>query len=1008
MTVKARVPQQRRLIRVPDLAAFRHTLIAGAVEGSPADIRRRALILPTRGAIELLRRGIEAAALANTGDAVVLPAMFTRDDWLADAAASLVDAPPLASRVEREVLFDRAAAAAASSAPPPFAIRPGLIAAMLDFYDELRRRGRTVERFASVLDAELAGADRDDDRGSHELMRQTAFLTMAFEEYERSLAGSGAIDEHVLRERLLAAPSSWRIDHLIVAVADHPTDPRGLWPADFDLAGRLPTLARLDVIVTDNTHDAGFRERIDREIPDLVDERIAVEAAALKRPLPALVIPNRQSAGTDRQAADGRPIVCAEYRDREEELRATARMIRARRAGGDTAPLSTTAIVFQRPLPYLYVAQQVLREAGIPYQAFDALPLSAEPWAALLDLALAVARTGGTRETIIALLRSPLLELVSADGVPVTSADAARLDRVLIEGRVTSSPADYANAVTRLFPRQYRRDPAAEANVLRAARMAETLSSALSAFREAASASAQVSSIAAVLRAYARPARAADRERHLRAETAVLTSLDRLADAYRRYNDAPRDPSALSATIHHWIERQTFTPRGRTTGVQLVDAVAARFGAFDHVHIVGLVDAEWPKRQRRSIFYTSSLLKDLGWPDEDDHLRSQQAAFRDLVHLPACTLSLSAFQLEGDAVVAATPLTDEASDLSPQPYSPRELRTFTDERLALAPLSADGLSQTASEWLALRQARPELTSSAYRGVVGAQPPREYRVSNLDRFVECPFKYFAGTVLSLDEEMEEESALTPRERGTLLHSLFEKFYREWDAAGRGAISMATVPDAIAAFERLAREELAGLPEADRVLETARLLGSIVMRGAAERVFLLEADDRRTVEQRWMEHKVNGTYEFPAGFATKSIAIRGTADRIDALGDGSLRLIDYKLSRPPKTGAVQLKVYAYVMQQHLKAEDGREHPVSVADYVSFGDDSSPVSPVGGKGTSVQMAIEAGAQEFAAHVSRIESGEFPPTPQSAAMCEWCSFALVCRKEIEEGGDDDAAEPL
>jgi RecB family exonuclease len=176
-----------------------------------------------------------------------------------------------------------------------------------------------------------------------------------------------------------------------------------------------------------------------------------------------------------------------------------------------------------------------------------------------------------------------------------------------------------------------------------------------------------------------------------------------------------------------------------------------------------------------------------------------------------------------------------------------------------------------------------------------------------------------------------------------------------------------------------------------------------------VFLLEADEPRGVTRRWMEHQVNGTYNFPAGFAPpKAIAIRGVADRIDLLSDGTLRLIDYKLSRPPRNGAVQLKVYGYVAQQQLQAEDGRDHPVSVADYISFGDDAAPVSPVAGKGTSVQQAIEAGAQEFAAHVTRIESGQFPPQPQNAGLCEWCSFATVCRKETVEGVEDDAAESV
>ncbi|OYW04803.1 MAG: hypothetical protein B7X11_02540, partial [Acidobacteria bacterium 37-65-4] len=545
------------------LAALRATLIAAAIDGTPAEIRRRALILPSRAAIELLRRGIEDTCLSAPGAAVVLPVMLTRDDWLANLCAGLPDAPALIGRIEREVLFDRAARTAALDAPPPFEVRPGLIAAMLDFYDELRRRGRTVARFADVLANELAGADRDDDRGSDALMRQTAFLTRVFNEYERSLLRPAAgIDEHLLRQRVLANPDSWPVDHIVVAVADHPSDPRGLWPADFDLLGRLPALRRLDVVVTDDTHDAGFRERIDREVPELEDTRIVAERA-----LPSLLVPDAGSGADER--------VCVDYRDREEEVREVARVIRARAADGDRAPLSKTAIVFQRPLPYLYLAQQVLGEAGVAYQAFDTLPLSAEPWAALLDLALTVARTGGTRDSVLALVRSPLLHL-EQDGESVTLVDVARFDRLLIEGRVTSLPSDYVEAVSPLLASARTPDPVADARVVRAARVAADLARRLAPFRESATAGAQIDAVSSCLRRFERRPTAADRDRHLRARGAVLASLDRLAEAYRRYDNTPRDPDVLSATIHHWIERQTFTPRRGSTGVHLVDAVAAR------------------------------------------------------------------------------------------------------------------------------------------------------------------------------------------------------------------------------------------------------------------------------------------------------------------------------------------------------------------------------------------------------------------------------------------------
>ena len=77
-----------------------------------------------------------------------------------------------------------------------------------------------------------------------------------------------------------------------------------------------------------------------------------------------------------------------------------------------------------------------MRDGGVPFQAFDALPLASEPFAALVDLVLAVARTGGTRESAIALLRSPLVS-TGADG-----GDAAALEQVLFARQATGDGVD--------------------------------------------------------------------------------------------------------------------------------------------------------------------------------------------------------------------------------------------------------------------------------------------------------------------------------------------------------------------------------------------------------------------------------------------------------------------------------------------------------------------------------------------------------------------------------------
>jgi RecB family exonuclease len=282
------------------------------------------------------------------------------------------------------------------------------------------------------------------------------------------------------------------------------------------------------------------------------------------------------------------------------------------------------------------------------------------------------------------------------------------------------------------------------------------------------------------------------------------------------------------------------------------------------------------------------------------------------------------------------------------------------------------------------------------------------VSRVDDYLVCPFKYFASNVLRLPEEREEESGLTPLERGNLLHRLFERFYSEWQAEGRGAITADTLPDAAATFERLTEDALASLPEADRALESTRLLGSIVGRGVAERVFEREVDADEPVARRLLEQKLSGTYEFPAIRGTRAVEIRGTADRIDVLADGALRLVDYKLTKLPDLKvAMQLAVYAYCAQRLLEAEDGRPHPVRAAMYLAFGDDRQFDLPLAkGREADLPAAVAASALQFARVVDAIEAGEFPVKPHDTGTCAWCRYSGVCRKEYE--GDGEAAESV
>jgi RecB family exonuclease len=438
----------------------------------------------------------------------------------------------------------------------------------------------------------------------------------------------------------------------------------------------------------------------------------------------------------------------------------------------------------------------------------------------------------------------------------------------------------------------------------------------------------------------------------------------------------------LTSAIHHWIEARTFAALEAHGGIHLVDAVAARFGDFDHVHLVGLIETDWPDRPRRSVFYTSGLLKSLGWPQEADQVRAQQAAFRDLLGLPARTLQLHAFQLEGDSVVGVSPIIDAARGRPTAATEAAVARAvFADEVLTAGVPPGEELSADRAAWLNVRRQRPPLTEPRYSGFVDPQAAQAYRVSRVDRYVDCPFKYFSESVLGLPDEREEASGLTPLERGTLVHSLFEQFYRAWQAEGRGTITRATLGDALELFARLTDRALAGYPEADRALERTRLLGSIVARGVAERVFELEADAGGDVVERLIEFDLRGPFMFPLlnGLSQRPVDIRGKADRIDVFADGSLRVVDYKLSRLPDVDtSIQIAVYAHAAKQALEARGGREHPVVEAMYIAFGDERLTAGSLGTKTEPTDVAVATRASDFAATIDRIEAGQFPPLPK------------------------------
>jgi RecB family exonuclease len=961
--------RRTRLVRVQNLHSFRQILTRLAFAGDSDAVRSRAVLVPTRSAA--LR--LSGAA----GDPLLSPAFVTREEFQDLAYSRLSNAPPCLSTFERDVIMQAAGREAASAGAfcSPDKVTPGLVEELIRFYDQLRRQGKSVRRCEELVEERLS-TETDDDPGAARMLAQTRFLAAVFRGYERRISESGLSDEHTLRQRLLSEPSADPIRHIVVSVGDWIGDPNGLYPADFDLLTRLPGAETIDLLATDRALAAGFHQRLHDWLPGIeeIDGR-ELDPTPMAVSRPVLLVPNMDVEP---------PVFVA--RDREEELIAIARRIKASPAGQS---LDRIAVVFKRPLPYLYLAREVFGSAALQYHATAGLPLAAEPFAAALDLVFDFVESGFTRESVISLLRSPHF-VFRHDGRVLAREAVAALDRALSEARYLGG----AERLIALASMWKMGEAAAPVQVAREA--ADRLSPLLS----SAPASSQLQIVLSFVHDYGPGAtdEHAEDVRVARGRSAVLEVVEALQRAHARHDDAPIAIGELATSIRRNIEKQTFEPETGSIGVQLVDDQAARYGDFDDIAMVGLIDREWPERPRRNIFFPPALLTALGWPSEKDRRAADEAQFLDLIESASLRVSVSTMTLDDEALVEPSAFVDEIARArltktvgADHPIGP----VFTEDALALDTVDFGALDGDAREWAEMRVSRSSAAGEVFHGRTGSVANRPWSVSALETYIGCPFKFFAQHVLRLQDEPEDEEVMDPRSEGEFVHQVFQAFFERWQADGRQAITPANLDTARAVFAEVVEDRLTVLSETEAALERSRLLGSPAAAGLGDAVLRMEAERPVPVVGRLLEHRLEGSFTFATADGARSIALRGKADRVDLLDDGTFRLIDYKLGWPPNKGrALQLPIYGLCAEQRLDRHLGRKWVMGEAAYIAF-KGPKRVVPLFGSSDERGKVLADAQERLVATIDAIDRGEFPPRPDDEHRCETCTYAAVCRKD-------------
>jgi RecB family exonuclease len=490
----------------------------------------------------------------------------------------------------------------------------------------------------------------------------------------------------------------------------------------------------------------------------------------------------------------------------------------------------------------------------------------------------------------------------------------------------------------------------------------------------------------------------AERYDLVRADQRGVETLRELLSEWRDLQASadPFGPDEWLARLHRLLESNEIaltTPDLR--GVQVLEAHEAALGSYQQSYIVHANDGVFPRPYvNRGVFSEaeSVRLKELGLPlaVREDFLRRELALWSAVTSLDSVVFTSRAVSSDGsprspsllipDTAVRWTPAAAEeerTADGVPGSPASRVRRLEREVERMVRSLRAGAESEFESiDAPALRQAilaawsedlrrgrmdgtasgserdRPSMRPHAWGGLL--RDPEVvshlhekfgdryvWSASQLEQYGRRPFDFLLDRVLKLQASEEAEDTTSPASRGSLAHSILDRFFRALAGDGVKGLNRPAelAGDTLALYERIATEVLDEAEGSDDFWLGEPALWKVTREQIEEsvRAFLQRELPRLEREEAWparLELGFGGDGE--GDFVLqgrdlqgrpRSIRVRGRIDRVDATSGESgteLRILDYKWgSYPPARGyrdgaVLQLPIYMRAVSELADVE------------------------------------------------------------------------------------------